>query len=217
MKEQIKLTKTDYQAINNDDSNYINNKGAVLYTKDTYYKSVEYYRLASAMGDVQATSNLGYCYLYGRDIEVNLDLAIAYFTIAAKKGNADAAYKLGDIYGSDKWELKDKELSVYYYRMAASFLIDDEWTPYNTYYNDELKRYPSLCFALARELGKDGSMPTDLFLSFIFLNIAKEGYEKELMNGSDMYQDVYEKVLALLDDEQYNEVREDYINLTQEG
>ena len=69
------------------------------------------------MGDMNAVSNLGYCYLYGRDIEQNTSLAIAYFKTAAENGVIDAMYKLGDIYSSDKWNVKDVELSLYYYNM----------------------------------------------------------------------------------------------------
>lgn len=85
-------------AVSLEDSNYINGKGAKLYCGGRYKSAVEYYRLAAAMGNVQATANLGYCYLYGRDIEPNLSLAIAYFKIASVNDNIDAAYKLGDIY-----------------------------------------------------------------------------------------------------------------------
>ena len=117
------LTKTDNNAVLLGDSNYINNKGANFYRPDTYMEAVGYYRLAAAMGNVNSISNLGYCYLYGRGIEANLSLALAYFIVAANKGDVDAAYKLGDVYGSDKWGIKDQEMSIYYYRMAASFSV----------------------------------------------------------------------------------------------
>ena len=125
--EILALTSADMNAVSLRDSNYINNKGANLYCNGIYKSAVEYYRLAAAMGNIQAISNLGYCYLYGRDIESNLSLAIAYFKIASMNQNIDAAYKLGDIYGSEKWGLKDIEMSVYYYRMAVSFILDDDW------------------------------------------------------------------------------------------
>ena len=125
--EKRTLTATDFNAIDLLDSNYINSKGAKRYIEEDFMTAVEYYRLAAAMGNPQAISNLGYCYLYGRDIEPNLSLAIAYFKIAARHELVDAAYKLGDIYGSDKWGVKDKEMSNYYYRMAISFIIDEEW------------------------------------------------------------------------------------------
>jgi TPR repeat protein len=160
------------------------------------------------MGNTLATSNLGYCYLYGRDIEPNVSLAIAYFKIAAKQGDVDAAYKLGDIYGSDKWNVKDKEKSIYYYRIAASYAIDDEWDEYNIRYCDELLKYPSLCYALGRELAIGGGMNTDIEQAYLFLEKAEEGYKKELANGSDFYQEVYQKLLVFMHDHQFDEIRE---------
>ena len=104
------LTKADLNAITLDDSNYINNKGANFYNNGQYDKAVEYYRIAAAMGNINAIANLGYCYLYGRSINVNVSEAIAFFTIASSKGDIDAAYKLGDIYSKDKWGVMDKEM-----------------------------------------------------------------------------------------------------------
>ena len=39
------LTATDITAVDLDDSGYINNKGASLYTQGAYSQSVEYYHL----------------------------------------------------------------------------------------------------------------------------------------------------------------------------
>lgn len=209
MSNKIKMSQTEYLAIENKDSNYINNKGANLYKEETYDLSVEYYRLAAAMGNDQAIANLGYCYLYGRSIEQNTDLAIAYFKIASLKKNLDALYKLGDIYGSDKWGVKDTELSVYYYRFAADIILEGDWDKYSIRYNTKLHEYPSLCFALGRELSKNGAMSTDVYLSYLFLLVAKSGYETALRNGDSFYQSVYESVLRLLEDEQYVEVKDE--------
>ena len=209
MGNKMKMTKTEYLAIENKDSNYINNKGANLYKEETYDLSVEYYRLAAAMGNDQAISNLGYCYLYGRSIEQNTDLAIAYFKIAALSKNLDAIYKLGDIYGSDKWGVKDIELSIYYYRFAADIILEGDWSKYSLRYHTKLCEYPSLSFALGRELSKNGSMSTDVYLSCLFLLIAKMGYEEAIRNGDAFYQSVYENVLKLLEDEQYVEIKDE--------
>ena len=141
----FELTATDRTAVDRGDSNYINNKGAALYREGTYAQAVEYYRLAAAMGNIHAVSNLGYCYLYGRDTEPDTQLAIAYFKTAAAGGDVDAAYKLGDIYSRDKWGLKDPEMSVYYYRMAASFIIDTPWeNSYIITYCSRLRRTSSV-------------------------------------------------------------------------
>lgn len=203
------LTKTDENAILLGDSNYINGKGVQLYSSGTYKDAVEYYRLAASMGNVYSISNLGYCYLYGRDIEPNLSLALAYFKIAAGKGSADAAYKLGDVYGSDKWGVKDKETSLYYYRMAASFVIGEEWESEEYLsYCDELQKYPSLCYALGREMSCGGDMPTDIERAYQFLLHAERGYSIELANGNAMYEKSYNAVVDLLQSAQFDVIRD---------
>lgn len=217
IEEKFQLTPTDANAIKQNDSNYINQKGANLYRKGSYAQAVEYYRVAAAMGDINAISNLGYCYLYGRDVEANLSLALAYFEISAARKQVDSCFKLGDIYGSDKWGLKDKELSIYYYRMAASYLIDDDWEyPNAILYADSLIDYPSLCFALAREMMPDGDMATNLDQAYQFLKQAKIGYEKELANGSSYYEKSYQNVLEYLSNEIFDDIRKKYNDITDE-
>ena len=211
MPEKLTLTATDMSAVMLCDSNYINNKGAKLYEPETYAQSVEYYRLAAAMGNVHSISNLGYCYLYGRGIEPNVSLALAYFRLAAMKRDVDAAYKLGDIFSRDKWGVKDTEMSVYHYRMAASFVLDGPWEIPNVIaWNEDLDRYPSLCYALGRELSPGGAMNTDLDSAYQFLKKAEIGYQRELANGSEMYRESYNGVLSLLADPQYDDVRKKY-------
>ncbi len=208
------LTETDNNAVSLSDSNYINNKGANLYRPDTYMEAVEYYRLAAAMGNVYSISNLGYCYLYGRGIEANLSLALAYFRVAANKGDVDAAYKLGDVYGNDKWGIKDREMSIYYYRMAASFVIGTEWeNGYVVAYCTELQKYPSLCYALGRELSLGGDMCTDIDCAYQFLKHAEKGYKTKLANGNEMYASSYQGVIKLIADSQFDDIREQYDEL----
>ena len=206
----FELTKADHIAIDHNDHGYLNNKGAEYYSKGKYDLAVEYYRLAAAMGDDQAISNLGHCYLYGRQIEADLSLALAYLKIACDKGNVDAAYKLGDIYGSDKWGIKDRELSVYYYRVAAVFMFGDDFSLDRIRNDENILSYPSLCFALGREHGLDGQLPTELELSYVYLGTARKGYDRELMNGNRMYEQAYNGVLEYLNRPEYQPIREKY-------
>ncbi len=205
---KITLSPLDMEAISLHDSNYINNKGAKLYDPETYLQSVEYYRLGAAMGNDQSISNLGYCYLYGRGIEPNTSLAIAYFKIAAMRSNVDAAYKLGDIYSREKWGVEDKERSLYYYSLAAELLMGDEWhNPTAIKYFDGLNRYPSLCYALGREMANGGSLNTDLKLAYQYLLRAEIGYKKAIEDGDDFYKASYEGVIKLLDDPQFDLIK----------
>ena len=205
----LKLTNADINAIDDNNSDYILNHGAKLYNEETYAQSVEYYRLASAMGNVHATSNLGYCYLYGRDIPVNVDLAIQYFRIAARNGDLDAIYKLGDIYSRDKWGKEDKEMSLYYYQIALDFLVEEFGTPH--LYDEDLPlEYPSLFFALGRESMPGGSMNTNLIFAYEWLKIAQKGYEIQIANGSDMYEDSLESVNKLLENDMFEEAKKEF-------
>lgn len=210
-KKKIELSNTDFIAIRDNDKTYILNKGAKLYKEETYYQSVEYYRLAASMGDIKATSNLGYCYLYGRDIEINVDLAIAYFTIAANRGDIDANYKLGDIYSRDKWVKPDKELALYYYENAIKCIINGSIDDYKEIvYVDELDEYPSLCFAVGREMFVGGDMNTNLMMSYQFLKHAEIGYKREIDNGFDKYIESYNKVLDYLSKEEFSDAKAHY-------
>lgn len=83
--DKLRLTATDLTALTTCDDEYLLDKGANLYTLGKYEQAVEYYHLATTLGNAQAMANLGYCYLYGRHIKQNLDLALAYFKVAALK------------------------------------------------------------------------------------------------------------------------------------
>lgn len=213
----MKLTRTDMEAVKRGDSNYILNKGANCYMQKDYENAVSYYQLASSMGNIQANCNLAYCHLYGRSVEPNRDLAIAYLELAADRKNIEACYKLGDIYGSDKWGIKDSEMSVYFYRMAASFMIDEDWEDgYAIAYTESLARYPSLCFALGRELMPGGYMRTDLKEAYQFLKQAEYGYRIELKNGADFYEKAYAGVMERINDEIFDEIRDEIDEIFEE-
>ena len=204
------LTNADMNAVVLKDAGYINSRGAKLYVEGNYRLAVEYYRLAAAMGDMNAVSNLGYCYLYGRDIEQNTSLAIAYFKTAAENGVIDAMYKLGDIYSSDKWNVKDVELSLYYYNIAFSRVVGGEWESNSIVYCEGLQYYPSLCYALGREMSRGGRMNTDIVMAYQLLKHAEKGYCNEISNGAVMYESSYEGVKELLADSQFDSIRGEY-------
>ena len=160
------------------------------------------------MGNDIATSNLGYCYLYGRSVEADTELAITYFELASQKNNVDACYKLGDIYSNDKWGVKDSELSIYYYNKAACILLSDSWD--DLVCCEELEEYPSLCFALGRELMPGGLMKTDVEAAYLFLKHAEKGYEKEIRNGADFYVKALSLVKERIDCQIFDDIRDEY-------
>ena len=197
----VALSDADFVAIRGKDSNFLLSKGADKYGDD-YEESIEYYRLSAAMGNPQAISNLGYCYLYGRSIEPNVSLALAYFTIAADLGVIDALYKLGNIYSSDEFVDKDEELEKYYYEKAIDALLDS----YADY-----EDFPSLSLAVGKETMKDGLFDTDLDRAYFLLKCAENGFKKYIDNGDGFYEDHYAETLDLLEDKQFDdEIKDNY-------
>lgn len=211
MKTNFQLSATDHQAITNNDSNYLLNKGAMYYNQGQFDLSVSYYKIAASMGNIQAVANLGYCYLYGRSVSIDVQMSLAYFKIASLKGNIDACYKLGHLYSSDKWQTKDIELSNYYYQQAANLLLDDDLiSDRSIVWQEQLQDYPSLCYALGVQHSESGNMELDIELSYQFLKHAQLGYEKELSKGNRLYEKAYHSLIKLIAEKQYNEVREEY-------
>lgn len=211
-KNSCMLTPADFAALASKDDGYFNQKGARHYTMLNYTDAVQYYHIAAAMGNCDAISNLGYCYLYGRNMEQNTSLALAYFRIAASHGHIDALYKLGDIYSRDTWVTKDVELSTYYYLKAANFIVDQNWgtNPEVILAYTELQDYPSLCFALGRELLPNGTLFTNVEAAYLFLKHAEQGYQTFITNGQTMYEKSYKHVQELLAQSQFNDFRKKY-------
>lgn len=119
------------------------------------------------MGNMDAMSNLGYCYLYGRHTEPSVSLAIAYFTLAAKKGNIDTTYKLEGVYGRTKWGSQDIELSLYYYRLVVSYLLEEPLeTLYDITWCQALENYPSLCLVFRKSMILGGQLFVNLDLTY---------------------------------------------------
>lgn len=211
-KNSCMLTPADFAALASKDDGYFNQKGARHYTMSNYTDAVQYYHIAAAMGNCNAISNLGYCYLYGRNMEQNTSLALAYFRIAASHGHIDALYKLGDIYSRDTWVTKDVELSTYYYLKAANFIVDQNWgiNPEVILAYTELQDYPSLCFALGRELLPKGTLFTNVEAAYLFLKHAEHGYQTFITNGQTIYEKSYKHVQELLVQSQFNDFRKKY-------
>ncbi len=196
------LTKADIIAIGRNDSDYILEKGVKYYNdpdEPDYPAALEYYRLAAAMGNTHAVSNLGYCYMYGRGVKEDIPLAIEYFRIAAANDDVDALYKLGNIYGSGKYGVeKDPETAVYYYQKAA----------YQIGRSTALD-YPSLFLSLGKEHMPGGFLTIDMHYSYKCLQLAKKGYELLISEGADYYQSAYMETVSLLEDPFFDPIKLD--------
>lgn len=105
------------------------NLGAIYYSglivEHDYKKAMEYYKIASDHGCVQALVNLGYCYYYGRVNEVDYENAYKCFNKAALLGNANALFKIGDMYLNGYYVEKDASIAFTLYTRATKEAEDD--------------------------------------------------------------------------------------------
>ena len=100
--------------------------GALYYTgfsgiSQDYVKAMGYYEKAvelSGKKDTTAMNNLGYCHYYGRAGVVDYEKAYSCFAYAAMMGDANAMYKLGDMYYYGNHVDKDVNASFYWYSLA---------------------------------------------------------------------------------------------------
>lgn len=185
------------KAIDMKDDIELLNLGAHCYREGNYKAAVELYRLSAAMGNEQAMSNLGYCYQYGRSIEKNEELAYYYFKMST--GVIDSVYNLGKFYEMGIYVEKSSEKADYYYELALKKVQEEE--------EDDLD-YPSVFYANARRLiYKDHE---DKAKIFEYLIIAKNGFEYCIDNGESYYEKSLEKVLELLNREEFKELYDNY-------
>ena len=118
--------------------------------------------------------------------------------MAAKKGNIEAIYKLGNLYESGKCGIKDINLAMECYDKAL-LLIEEQGI--------DKKEYPSVYFTLAKEMMPNGNKEQDLSKAYKYLKIAVSGYkyliEVEFANH-------YKKALAEAEKMLESEIFSDY-------
>lgn len=108
------------------------NLGAMYYSGEfiprDFKKAKELYEQATKSDDyetqVRAWCNLGYCYYYGRDMEVDDEKAFNCYMRAALLRDANALYKVGDMYRFGRFVKKDEEMAVAFYRQAWEEVSD---------------------------------------------------------------------------------------------
>ncbi len=123
--------------------------------------------------------------MYARSISKNMDLAIAYFQIAASQQNIDALYKLGIIYLYGIDTTIDKELGWYYLNEALQNV-----------YKEDVYQYPSIFLTIAKNLLNNDNKSLEMI--YEYLCIAKAGFDLQIENGATFYKNAYEKTCQLL-------------------
>ena len=206
-KDELQLNEVDYASLEIGDRVYLANKGIKLYDEEKYSKAIEYFRMASTLGDPLACYKLGECYLYGNGVTENASIAIAYFKIASRARSIDAFYKLGEIYSSNKWVKENKELSAFYYMHSLKELTKGEQS---LYFSEKVRRYPSLCLTLAKEELPGGSFILNLNESYELLRTAKIGYKILLLNGKNEYEKEYQETCKYLKDDMFDTIEKNF-------
>lgn len=193
-----KLSKASIIALEDHNDIYFNEIGADYYQMGDYEAAIELYRIAAAMGNIQALANLGYCYYYGKACEKNYHFAFAYFKMAAAHKNIDALYKLSTMYEQGKGVEKNRDISDYYLMTAFDTL--------RTIPGEVRLEYPSLLFAVAKKFIALGERNGDLESAYSLLKKAQQGYELLISEGSHYY----EKMLLEVNDTLHRECFKPY-------
>lgn len=141
--------------------------------KPSQKKFYKYSKMSAIKGNTLGIYNLGVCCLFGEGCKMDIDKAINYFHIAAERKYADAFYRLGEIFASDKYDLYDPQLSNYYYYKSIELnsprgllkVAEDLLTKLNdVYYID-----------------KERLLKNAVMLLIDFLNTVDYTYENELI------------------------------------
>ena len=81
--------------------------------KKDYFSAVQYFIKGAELGDTDAQTELGLCYLYGEGIFKDESLAFDWFFKAANAGHPTAQYFLGTYYESNgQFETASEWLSI---------------------------------------------------------------------------------------------------------
>jgi hypothetical protein len=115
----ILIEKNDHDALLSIGTLYYTGLGE--FVPQDYAKAMFFYERASQISELKndwALCNLGYCYEYGRACQVDYRKAYYYFALSATLGNANAMYKLGDMYYYGSYVEKDLDASFYWYSSA---------------------------------------------------------------------------------------------------
>lgn len=194
------LDEEDLEAIEEENHEYLNNVGANYYNNGEYGIARIYYELASSLGNVTALSNLGYIYMYGREVPVDYSIALAYFSVAAKRGDIEATYKLGNLYQAGKGVEKNIEKAIEYYDKALELLENNE--------DIDNMVYPSIYYTLAKELMPGGHKDTNLEKAYEYLKIAVQGYNYLIeIEGANHYKNICKVAEETLKDSIFDEFK----------
>ena len=159
-----------------------------------YEEAFELYHLAAAMGDSDGLCNIAYCYLKGKGVGKDVELAMAYYQLAADKGNEGALKKLASIY-KDGYDMiaPDYEKAVEYFKKSLK------------YRNSSL---PQQYLEMAQAHMPGGRRDTDLSMAYAYLRAAFKTYEEETQYGIYEHQEEMKEIQAMMNQSCYDAYRD---------
>jgi len=123
--------------------------------------------------------DLGYAYYYGREGEPDYEKAYDCFYHAAKRGNANAMYKLGDMRYHGLCGEKDLNESVVWYKKAEA------QPPAGDFVYDEYVA-ASIAFRIGRALLFGEGTATDVLSALHYLQLAEKNYYSRILSGAGL-------------------------------
>lgn len=93
--------------------------------EQNFSRAMELYHKAAANGSRQAQENLGYCYYYGRDGEVDYEKAFHYFALGAFDGHLISLYKIGDMYRNGYYVEKNEQEALLIYMHCLDTMTEE--------------------------------------------------------------------------------------------
>ena len=142
IQDELDLVEIE-EMINKSDVGQILYIAATSYEKGEYTKAVEYYRIAMALGSIDAICSLGYCFFYGRGVKKDYTIARYYFSIAKKYGSINATYKLGDMYMHGFGVKEDEGIALGLYIKAYEDALRERKESISDPFS-----YPDICFRM---------------------------------------------------------------------
>ena len=95
------------------------NKGIAAYQTGDYTTALDKFFSLADQGHAHAQFNLGVMYRGGIGVPQNNDMAVMWYTLAAKQGLARAQSLLGSMYRGGKSVTQDDKIAIKWYTLAA--------------------------------------------------------------------------------------------------
>jgi len=168
-------------------------KGWAAYSSTDYATALSEWQELADAGDTDACYGMGLLYGNGFGVDMNDDLALKYYGVAANKGHADAQYSLGIMYQNGWGVPIDEEEGIKWYLLAAEQgIVGAQLALGRVYALDYSEKYDPVqaykWFSLASKLGDmDAKSKLDFLRSRMTAEQVAEG-QVLVNNWADSHQ-----------------------------